>query len=77
MDTIQSAMLTMFVFASLEGWNDIVYAFMDSSVSPFSGPMLNHREWSLMYNLPVLYSGAFICINLFVGVIFLNYVLAD
>lgn len=31
MDNIINSMLTIFVFASLEGWNDMVYTYIDST----------------------------------------------
>ena len=31
MDNIENAMLTLFVFATLEGWNDLVYTYLDSN----------------------------------------------
>lgn len=31
MDNIYNSMLTIFVFATLEGWNDLVYSYIDST----------------------------------------------
>lgn len=75
MDSLQEALLTIFVFASLEGWNDLVYSYLDSGNAD-TGPQLNQRPWAAAFHLPVIYQGAFICVQLFVGVIFMNYVIA-
>jgi len=76
MDDISSAMLSIFVFATLEGWNDLVYTYLDSNDSLY-GPIFENRFWILTFNLTVIYLCAFFFVDLFVGVIFLNYVLAE
>ncbi len=76
MDDFATSMLTIFVFASLEGWNDLVYTFLDANPDT-SGPVFENRLWMLTYNLSVIYLCAFFCVNLFVGVIFLNFSLAE
>lgn len=76
MDDISSAMLSIFVFATLEGWNDLVYTYLDSNDALY-GPVFENRFWILTFNLTVIYLCAFFFVDLFVGVIFLNYVLAE
>lgn len=76
MDEFGTAMLTIFVFSTLEGWNDLVYTYLDANDSSI-GPVFENRMWMLGYNLTVIYFCAFFCVNLFVGVIFLNYLLAE
>lgn len=39
--------------------------------------MFENRLWILSFNLTVIYLCAFFFVDLFVGVIFLNYVLAE
>jgi len=50
MDDISSSMLTIFVFATLEGWNDLVYAYLDSNEAQY-GPIYENRLWILIFNL--------------------------
>jgi hypothetical protein len=76
MDNIVYAMLSIFVFASLEGWNDLVANYLDSDDAIY-GPSFENRMWILSFNLTLIYLCAFFFIDLFVGVIFLNYVLAE
>ena len=76
MDNIQSSMLTIFVFATLEGWNDLVYTYLDSNEAQY-GPIYENRLWILIFNLFLIQLCAFFFVDLFVGVIFLNYVLAE
>lgn len=76
MDDISNAMLSIFVFATLEGWNDLVYTYLDSNDAIY-GPIYENRFWILTFNLTVIYLCAFFFVDLFVGVIFLNYVLAE
>ena len=76
MDNIVYAMLSIFVFASLEGWNDLVANYLDSNEAVY-GPVFENRLWILSFNLTVIYLCAFFFVDLFVGVIFLNYVLAE
>ncbi len=76
MDNIVQAMLSIFVFATLEGWNDLVYNYLDSNEAIY-GPIFENRIWILSFNLSVIYLSAFFIVDLFVGVIFLNYVLAE
>lgn len=76
MDNIVSSMLTIFVFATLEGWNDLVYTYLDSNEAQY-GPIYENRFWILSFNLILIYLCAFFFVDLFVGVIFLNYVLAE
>ena len=76
MDDIVQAMLSIFVFATLEGWNDLVYTYLDSNDAQ-QGPIFENRLWMLSFNLTVIYLSAFFIVDLFVGVIFLNYVLAE
>lgn len=74
MDRIDDAMLSIFVFATLEGWNDLVYNYIDSDLE---APVFDGRLWVFLYNMVVIYLCAFIFVGLFVGVIFLNYILAE
>ena len=76
MDNIYYSMLSIFVFATLEGWNDLVYTYLDSNDAEY-GPIFENRFWILSFNLILIYLCAFFFVDLFVGVIFLNYVLAE
>ena len=76
MDDIVNGMLTIFTFSTLEDWNLLVYTFEDSNDSIY-GPIFENRFWILYYNLTVIYLCAFFFVDIFVGVIFLNYVIAE
>ncbi len=76
MDNIKNSMLTIFVFGTLEGWNDLVYSYIDSTEKDH-GPVFQDRMGMLTYNLTVIYLSAFFFVDLFVGVVFLNYVMAE
>jgi len=76
MDNILSALLTIFVFATTEGWNDMVYSYLDGN-DPEIGPSYESRMWMLYYIYPVIYLCAFFLVDLFVGVVFFNYVIAE
>jgi len=76
MDHIFSALLSIFVFASIEGWNDLVYTYIDSNDSEY-GPIYENKMVMLVYNIFIIYVCAFFLVDLFVGVVFLNYVIAE
>lgn len=76
MNNIFNALLSIFVFASLEGWNDIVYTYIDSNDSEY-GPIYENKMSLLIYAIFIVYVCAFFLVDLFVGVVFLNYVIAE
>jgi len=76
MDNILYSLLTIFVFATTEGWNDMVYSYLDGN-DPEIGPSYESRMWMLYYIYPVIYLCAFFLVDLFVGVVFFNYVIAE
>jgi len=76
MDDIFRALLSIFVFASIEGWNDIVYTYIDSNDSEY-GPIYENKMVLLVYNIFIIYICAFFLVDLFVGVVFLNYVISE
>lgn len=76
MDNIINSLLTIFVLSSLEGWNDITYTFIDSN-SADVGPVYDNRMIMLLYSIIIIYMCSFFLQNLFIGIIFLNYNIAE
>jgi hypothetical protein len=76
MDNIGSAMLSLFSFSTLEDWNLLTYPYLDSNPMDV-GPVYENRIYMLAYFLPLIYLTAFFFIDIFVGVVFLNYVISE
>jgi len=76
MDNIIYSILTIFVLSTLEGWNEITYTFIDSN-SEDIGPIYDNRMMMLFYSIFIIYMCSFFLQNLFIGIIFLNYVIAE
>jgi len=80
-NTIANAMLTLFELTTTEGWVDVMYAAVDSRVSPFDNvpfymtPERGSRVelWCIVFCLYIFFSNMFI-INLSVGVIVENFI---
>lgn len=68
-DNISSAMSTLYIISSLEGWPDIMYPCIDSDY-PEYGPTRNNIPAISYYFVAFILVGSFFLINLFVGVIF-------
>lgn len=74
MDNIFEAMLTLFVLSTLEGWPNYLFYFIDASNE---GPVKDSQPWIFLYFLVFIFFGSMFLLNLFIGVIFLNYRLAE
>lgn len=75
MDNLFNAMLSLFVLSTLEGWPDYFFNFMDSSEL---GPVKNSQQvMTLIFFITFIFVGSLFLLNLFIGVIFLNYRLAE
>ncbi|KAL4480370.1 hypothetical protein ABPG74_020886 [Tetrahymena malaccensis] len=71
-DNILNAMRTLYIISSLEGWPDLMYQAIDSNTADVGPVKDNYIQISYFYMIFILV-GSFFLINLFVGVIFLNF----
>ena len=69
-------MMTLFVVSSLEGWPDIMYQAVDG-VEVDRGPVKNGSPLAAYFFVSFILIGAFFFLNFFVGVIFLNFKVAQ
>jgi hypothetical protein len=74
-DTIQNSIITIFSFSTLEGYDNFFKFFIDSN-NRDKGPMQNNHFWTLFYLIPTLYISCYLCIEIFVGFVFINFVMA-
>ena len=65
-------MQTLFIVSSLEGWPEIMYHGVDST-DIGTGPQQDATPAMAYYFVIFIFIGAFFFVNLFVGVMFLNY----
>jgi len=76
-DNVVSGMLSLFVMSTLENWPGIMYSFVDANDSTY-GPTKNKQElFGYVYMIIFVFVGSFFLINLFIGVIFLEYTQAS
>ncbi|CAD8122811.1 unnamed protein product [Paramecium sonneborni] len=73
-DNVLRGMLTLFVLSTLEGWPDYMYYFIDADES---GPIFEAQLQFSWYFVIFILFGAMLLINLFIGVILVNYHLAE
>ncbi len=71
-DNVINAMQTLFIVSSLEGWPEIMYNALDSTEVE-QGPSKNATPAIAYYFVVFIFIGSFFFVNLFVGVMFLNY----
>ena len=72
-DNVFNAMLSLFILSTQENWPTIMYTIVDandSSVGPVEG---NMRIFGYAYSIVFLFVGSYFLINLFIGVIFLEF----
>ncbi|CAD8085427.1 unnamed protein product [Paramecium sonneborni] len=73
-DNILNGMLTLFILSTLEGWPDIMYWFIDADeAGPIKGAQLQFSWYFIIFIL----IGSILLMNLFIGVILVNYHLAE
>lgn len=76
-NNIFNGMLTLFIFSTQEGWPQLMYQFADSNTADV-GPTLNNNGTIAYIFVPVfLFVGSYFLLNLFVGVIFMNFIRAQ
>ncbi|KRX08852.1 hypothetical protein PPERSA_08956 [Pseudocohnilembus persalinus] len=71
-DNIFTALNSLFVISSLEGWPDYMYQAIDSQSYP-SGPIENSYTQICIFFIIFILIGSFFLVNLFVGVIFMYF----
>jgi hypothetical protein len=71
-DNVPNAMMTLFIVASLEGWPDIMMQAIDGTDIE-KGPRENASPLAGYFFVVFVLLGSFFFMNLFVGVIFMNF----
>lgn len=71
-DNVYSAMKTLFIVSSLEGWPDIMLQAVDA-VDQDVGPRMEASVVNALYFVIFILIGSFFFLNFFVGVLFLKY----
>ena len=71
-DDLGSAIITLFVLASKDGWVQIMYTGIDA-VGVDRQPQENYNEWMLVYFISFILLVAFFVLNMFVGVVIENF----
>ena len=74
-DSVPSAMMTLFIVASLEGWPDIMWQAVDATDLE-NGPRKEASPLNAYFFVIFVFVGSFFFMNLFVGVIFMNFEMA-
>jgi len=73
-NNIFNAMLSLFVLSTIEGWPTYIYNYIDAGEQ---GPYRNNNEWVIYYFIIFILFGSMFLLNLFIGVVFLNYHMAE
>lgn len=71
-DNIVNSLITLFVLSTMEGWPSLLYTSLDSNGNS-DGPGLNKNKIAGVFYLSFIFIGSFFLVNLFVGVIFMQY----
>jgi voltage-dependent calcium channel T type alpha-1G len=71
-DHIFNALITLFIFATKDGWVNIMYLGIDA-VDVDKQPIKNYNEWMILYFISNLLIIGFFVINMFVGVVVDNF----
>ena len=71
-DNFPSAMLVLFVSATGDAWEDVMFAGMDAR-GPGVAPLRNDYSWNVTFFIAWLLFGTFVVINLFVGSVVDNF----
>lgn len=73
-DNIANGMITLFVLSTLEGWPDYMYYFIDADEN---GPLKDNQLQFAWFFVVFILVGSLFLLNLFIGVILVNYHLAE
>lgn len=71
-DNVLNGMITLFTVATLEGWPDLMYKYTDITTIE-TGPIQNFSPMNAYFWVGFVFIGAFFFMNLFVGVLFMNF----
>jgi hypothetical protein len=71
-DNVMSAMKTLFITSSLEGWPDIMLQAVDATEIE-KGPRVEASVVNALYFVVFILIGSFFFLNFFIGVLFLKY----
>ena len=72
MDNAMSAMMTLFIVSNNEGWPDVMYAYGDAT-GVETGPKPGAGIGNAFFFVFFVFVGSFFFLNLFTGVLFLNF----
>lgn len=72
MDNVVRAMITLFVVSNNEGWPDVMYAYGDAT-GVETGPKPGAGMGNCFFFVGFVFVGSFFFLNLFTGVLFLNF----
>ena len=72
MDNVVTAMLTLFIVSNNEGWPDVMYAFSDAT-GVETGPKPGAGIINAVFFILFVFVGRFYFLNLFTGVLFVNF----
>lgn len=73
-DNVANGMLFLLVLSTQENWPSYLYNFVDADDD---SPNHNNSEYFIVYFIVFLFVGSMFLINLFVGVLLLNYKMAE
>ena len=80
-DDIFQSIVTLFVLSTFEGWPNYVFNFVDADKigddGENLGPEMNGNRFFMLYFMFFMFIGSMFLINLFVGVVQLNYQLVN
>ena len=71
-DSVISAMQTLYVVSSLEGWPDIMIQTIDMTGED-QGPIQNYSLAYYSYYIIFIFIGSFFFLNFFIGVLFMRF----
>lgn len=73
-EDIFQSLLSLFVLSTIEGWPDYLFNFIDANDG---GPTYNNSQYMFLFFMVFIFVSSLFMMNLFVGVIFLNYHIAE
>ena len=71
-DNVGTAMLTLFVVSTLEGWPNVMYKATEST-DVDRGPRIGNSPFYAYYFIAFILIGTYFFLNFFIGVLFLKY----
>ena len=66
------ALLTLFVFATRDGWVSIMYSGVDA-VGVDEQPQRDYSKWNVLYFVAFLLLAGFVVLNMLVGIVVENF----